>query len=62
MRSATIGSTRAAEQMSRQVSLFLHPPIEVYGMTEWSAFDQLVDIGYRSSQAPIDAWLRNKES
>ena len=62
MRSATIGSTRAAEQMSHQVGLFLHPPIEVYGMTEWSAFDQLVDIGYRSSQAPIDAWLRNKES
>ncbi len=62
MRSATIGSTRAAARMSRQVSLSLHPSIEAYGMSEWSAFEQLVDIGYRSSKEPIDAWLRNKES
>ena len=61
MRSATLGSTRAAEKERRQVSLLLSPPIEAFGMTEWPAFDRLVDIGYRSSQAPVEAWLRRKE-
>jgi predicted acylesterase/phospholipase RssA len=62
MRSATIASTRAAQKMSREVSLFLHPPTEAFGMTEWNAFDHLVELGYESSKAPIEDWLRDRDA
>ncbi len=62
MRSGTLASTRAAQEMANQVGLFLHPPTEEFGMTEWESFERLVEVGYASSKAPIAAWLNQNET
>lgn len=58
LRSATIGSTRASGLVKSDVDLMIQCPTGGHGMTEWKAFDQLVDIGYRSAIAALETWKR----
>lgn len=46
MRSVMLGSTRHQQAVARDVDLYLHPPLESYGMFEWHAVDAIADAGY----------------
>ena len=46
MRSVLLGSARHQASIARDVELYLHPPVERFGMFEWDALDQLADTGY----------------
>ena len=46
LRSATIGSAHASGLVKSDVDLMIQCPTGVHGMTEWNAFDRLVEIGY----------------
>jgi predicted acylesterase/phospholipase RssA/CRP-like cAMP-binding protein len=54
LRSATIGSTRASGLVKSDVDLMIQCPTGAYGMTEWKAFDALVEIGYRSASEALE--------
>lgn len=45
MRSVMLSSTRHQAAIARDVDLFLHPPVEKFGMFEWAALDQIADTG-----------------
>ena len=60
LRSATIGSTRASELVKSDVDLMIQCPTGAHGMTEWKAFDKLVEIGYRSGIAALENWQRGQ--
>jgi predicted acylesterase/phospholipase RssA/CRP-like cAMP-binding protein len=46
MRAVLLGSARHQASIARDVDLYLHPPVERFGMFEWGALDQLADTGY----------------
>jgi len=56
LRSATIGSTRASGLVKSDVDVLIESDTGAYGMTEWKAFDKLVDIGYRSACEVLKDW------
>jgi len=60
LRSATIGSTRASGLVKSDVDLMIQCPTGAHGMTEWKAFDKLVEIGYRSGIAALENWDRGQ--
>ncbi len=45
MRSVLLGSTRHQQATASAVDLYLHPPLEGYGMFEWAAVDAIADAG-----------------
>jgi predicted acylesterase/phospholipase RssA/CRP-like cAMP-binding protein len=53
MRSVLLGSARHQAAIARDVELYLHPPVERFGMFEWSALDQLADTGYRCAREAL---------
>jgi predicted acylesterase/phospholipase RssA/CRP-like cAMP-binding protein len=46
MRAVMLGSTRHQALIARDVDLFLHPPVERFGMFEWASMDRIADTGY----------------
>jgi NTE family protein/lysophospholipid hydrolase len=51
---------RGADVASRIADLYLHPPIEGFGMFEARALDRIADIGYRTAQVEIAQWKEGK--
>lgn len=46
MRATTLNSVRVAGEVKRDANLYLHPPVEAFGMLEFEAIDRIVAIGY----------------
>ncbi len=45
MRAVMLGSARHQAAIASDVDLFLHPPVDRFGMFEWDALDRLADTG-----------------
>ena len=46
MRAVMLGSSRHQASIASDVDLYLHPPVEPFGMFEWGALDRIADTGY----------------
>lgn len=46
MRSVMLSSSRHQAAIAGDVDLYLHPPVEKFGMFQWDALDALADTGY----------------
>jgi len=57
-RAGEVGSIHALKtQLGTNVAdLYLHPPIEKFGMMEWAALDQIIELGYQDAKAQIERW------
>jgi predicted acylesterase/phospholipase RssA len=55
MRSVLLGSTRHQQTVARDVDLYLHPPLESYGMFEWTAVEAIADAGYAFARQALAA-------
>ena len=55
-RTAILGSVHASHEVRRRADLYLHPPIEQYGIFEWRSMERLVEIGYEHARREIAAW------
>jgi len=54
-RSAILTSLRKNEEVLVQIDLALCPPVQGVGLTQWSALDRLVEIGYRHTRERLEA-------
>jgi NTE family protein len=45
MRAVMLGSARHQAAIASDVDLYLHPPVDRFGMLEWDALDRLADAG-----------------
>jgi NTE family protein/lysophospholipid hydrolase len=50
IRGFEVGSVQKTNEVKRDADLYLRPPIETYGVLEFEAIDQIVEVGYRYTQ------------
>lgn len=55
-RTTALSCVRMVETMKRDASLYLHPPIEKYGMLDFKRLDPIMDIGYQYAKSRIAEW------
>ncbi|MBI5247432.1 MAG: patatin-like phospholipase family protein [Elusimicrobia bacterium] len=55
-RTTALSCVRMVETMKRDASLYLHPPIEKYGMLDFKRIDPIMDIGYQYAKSRIAEW------
>lgn len=57
-RAGEVGSIHAlkTQLVTNLADLYLHPPIEKFGMMEWSALNQIIELGYQDAKAQIARW------
>jgi len=53
MRATTLNSVRVAGEVKRDADLYLHPPVEAFGMLEFDAIDRIIEIGYEHTLACV---------
>ncbi|PYQ42642.1 MAG: hypothetical protein DMF77_12240 [Acidobacteria bacterium] len=56
-RTAHLGTAQAGERIRREVDLYLHPPVEKYGVFDMHALPEIAESGYQYAAREIDAWL-----
>jgi NTE family protein/lysophospholipid hydrolase len=54
------GRKRGVDAANRIADLYMHPPVEGFGMFEARALDRIADIGYRTAQVEIAQWKDGK--
>lgn len=54
VRSGTLSSIRSASQSRRAVDLYLHPPLENFGLFDFDRLEELVEIGYRDTMEQLE--------
>lgn len=54
MRTTEVSSTQKTNEAKRDADLCLRPPIDKYGVLEFRAIDQIVEVGYRYAQQTLE--------
>ncbi|MCX5851337.1 MAG: cyclic nucleotide-binding and patatin-like phospholipase domain-containing protein [Deltaproteobacteria bacterium] len=66
MRATVVGSLHQSKMMKADADLYLHPPIDDFGLLEFSQMDNIIDAGYHYTKAVISEmkpqWLFPRES
>lgn len=57
-RSTMLGSLSKADEVRKSVDLYLEPPIDEFGLMEFTALEKIVQIGYEYGQKQIEEWLK----
>ncbi len=60
MRATSMSTSIPRAQSYPGADLVFEPPVEGHKLLEWRSLDKLVDIGYRSAAATIEAWQRRR--
>ncbi len=61
MKSAEIGTAAKMRELAADADLLLRPPVDKFGLTDVSAFDKIVEAGYRDAQTQLTQWLSRDE-
>jgi NTE family protein/lysophospholipid hydrolase len=56
MRTTTLASASRSAQVARSVDLYLHPPIDSYGMLEFEKMEELIECGYAYTMEAAAGW------
>jgi predicted acylesterase/phospholipase RssA/CRP-like cAMP-binding protein len=59
-RVTALSCVRMVETMKRDASLYLHPPIEKYGMLDFKRIDPIIEIGYNYAKPRVAEWKRGR--
>lgn len=51
-----LGSVRQAKEAARTADYYLEPPITGYGIMEFEAIEEIVEVGYQYAGEKIDEW------
>ena len=62
MGSTMLSSAARAQQVTAEADLFLQPPIQRFGMLEFTALEELIDEGHRYATEQIESWLKELPS
>lgn len=57
-RANMLGSIRQAKEAARTADYYLEPPITGYGIMEFEAIEEIVEVGYHYAGEKIDEWKR----
>jgi predicted acylesterase/phospholipase RssA len=55
-RTTAVSSVQQAQVASALIDLYVHPPIEGFGMFEVAALDRIAAVGYRWAQSKLAQW------
>jgi predicted acylesterase/phospholipase RssA/CRP-like cAMP-binding protein len=55
-RTSMLAGVLASEAISKQVDLYLEPPVQRFTATQWAPLDVMVDAGYRHALVKLDEW------
>jgi len=58
----TMGIRRMQEmnELTRSVDLYLHPPVDEFGVFDMKSFDRIIEIGYNYARPKIEEWLKKQ--
>lgn len=57
LKSAEIGTLEHVRELGEGADLLFNPPVREFGMTQVSAFDRIIDAGYRHARERLLPWL-----
>ena len=60
MRSVMASSAHKVKEVAKMSHIFLNPPIEKYGMMDFGAFDELVELGYKYTMNELEKYDLSK--
>jgi len=55
-RATELNSVQKRRETKALVDIFINPPVTAYGLTQFEAYQTLIQAGYESAQAAIQAW------
>ncbi|OVE79557.1 hypothetical protein BVY01_02225 [bacterium I07] len=58
-RSTLLASTSKADQVKSSVDFYLRPPVDEVGLLDFSAFEEIADIGYQHTKEEIQKWKQD---
>jgi predicted acylesterase/phospholipase RssA/CRP-like cAMP-binding protein len=58
LRVIALNDVHLAAAKSQMCELYIAPRVEQYGILEFQAYEQIIEIGYQSAREAIDAWSR----
>ena len=58
-RSAMISNVSKTTMVKDQVDLYMHIPLDQYGMSDSKSFYQIIETGYEAASRQIEAWKEN---
>jgi NTE family protein len=61
MRTVSLGSVRDARVAADPADLYLHPPLDRFGMSDFGKLDELVAIGAEHARVRLAAWARAEQ-
>ena len=56
----SLASSQQINKVKADADFYLHPPVDKFGMLEFTAMEQLIEIGYQYAKKEIERW-KNKE-
>ena len=61
LKATEIGTQLQVRESGKRATLLLQPPLRQFGLTDVSAFDQIVETGYQYARTALDAWLTRRK-
>ncbi len=61
LKATEIGTQLQVRESGKRATLLLQPPVRQFGLTNVSAFDQIVETGYQHARTALDAWLTSRK-
>ncbi len=59
-RAAMISSISNTSLLKSQMDLYLHLPLDQFGMSESRSFDKIIEVGYRSAREQLVKWRESR--
>ncbi|MCE9598620.1 MAG: cyclic nucleotide-binding domain-containing protein [Spirochaetia bacterium] len=56
LRATLVGSTERLSHAKQEADVFARLPIDSYGLLDWKAMDELIEIGYRYAKENMPVW------
>jgi predicted acylesterase/phospholipase RssA len=61
MRVIEFNCTRRNAMERRYADIYIRPPLEQFDMLEFAAYEEMIEIGYRSALPQLKAWMTERE-
>lgn len=60
MRTTLLASVQKTESMKKLVDLYIQPPVNRFGLMQFSAFEDIAQAGYLHSRSVLEEWLQQR--
>ena len=60
-RSTLLASVSKTDEVKASVDLYLNPPVDKFGLLEFSALQDIADIGYQYAKEEVRSWRKTQQ-